>query len=85
MMYCFLKSLIVIRRYHHFTQRAANHCCQSLKNQLNFTSYIGSLWRGVPRSLQSHKTGGGHKDLSRDTVRGCQEEVLVRGADLEAV
>ena len=31
MMYCFLKSLIVIRRYHHFTQRAVNHCCQSLK------------------------------------------------------
>ena len=29
-MHCFLKSLIVIRRYHHFTHRAANHCCQSL-------------------------------------------------------
>ena len=30
-MYCFLKSLIVIRRYHDFAPRAANHCCQSLK------------------------------------------------------
>ena len=29
-MYCFSKSLIVIRIYHHFTHRAANHCCQSL-------------------------------------------------------
>ena len=29
-MHCFLKSLIVICRYHHFTYRAANHCCQSL-------------------------------------------------------
>ena len=29
-MHCFLKSLIVIRRYQHFTHRAANHC-QSLR------------------------------------------------------
>ena len=29
-MHCFSKSLIVIRRYPHFTHRAANHCCQSL-------------------------------------------------------
>ena len=29
-MHCFSKSLIVIRRYHHFAPRAANHCCQSL-------------------------------------------------------
>ena len=34
-MHCFLKSLIVIRRYHHFTHRAANHCCQSLKESLH--------------------------------------------------
>ena len=32
-MHCFFKSLIVIRRYHHFTHRAANHCCQSLTLQ----------------------------------------------------
>ena len=32
-MHCFSKSLIVIRRYHHFTHRAANHCCQSLNAQ----------------------------------------------------
>ena len=30
-MHCFSKSLIVILRYHHFTHRAANHCCQSLR------------------------------------------------------
>ena len=30
LMHCFLKSFIVIRRYHHFAPRAANHCCQSL-------------------------------------------------------
>ena len=29
-MHCFSKSLIVIRRYNHFTFRAANHCCQCL-------------------------------------------------------
>ena len=29
-MHFFFKSFIVIRRYHHFTHRAANHCCQSL-------------------------------------------------------
>ena len=29
-MHCISKSLIVICRYHHFTHRAANHCCQSL-------------------------------------------------------
>ena len=29
-MHYFSKSLIVICRYHHFTHRAANHCCQSL-------------------------------------------------------
>ena len=31
-MHCFSKSLIVIRRYHHFTHRAANRCWQSLNN-----------------------------------------------------
>ena len=29
-MHYFSKSLIVIRRYHNITHRAANHCCQSL-------------------------------------------------------
>ena len=32
-MHCFSKSLIVIRRYHHFTHRAAIHCYQSLRAQ----------------------------------------------------
>ena len=26
-----IKIPIVIRRYHHFTHRVANHCCQSLR------------------------------------------------------
>ena len=36
-MHCFLKSLIVIRRYNHFTHRASNHCCQSLSYHLSET------------------------------------------------
>ena len=39
-MHCFSKSLFVIRRYHHFTHRAANHCwvipCQ-------ITQYLGGF------------------------------------------
>ena len=30
LMHCFSNSLVVIHRYHHFNQRAANHCCPSL-------------------------------------------------------
>ena len=36
-MHCFLKSLIVIRRYHQFTHRAANHCCQSLNEESSYS------------------------------------------------
>ena len=51
-MHCFSKSLIVIRRYHHFTYRAANYCCQSLRDsriiyEHDFKrqyKYIGVLW-----------------------------------------
>ena len=39
-MHCFWKSLTVIRRYHHFTHRAANHCCQSLKLPTTHVVYI---------------------------------------------
>ena len=30
LVHCFPKSLIKSRKYHHFTNRTANHCCQSL-------------------------------------------------------
>ena len=30
---------IVIRRYHYFTHRAANHCCQSLKSK-SYRTYL---------------------------------------------
>ena len=45
-MHCFLKSLIVIRRYHHFTHRAANHCCQSLIELNSFFYEIGIRFEG---------------------------------------
>ena len=49
-MHCFSKSHIVIRRYHHFTHRAANHCCQSLRKERLATKVISFLvkltWRG---------------------------------------
>ena len=56
-MHCFSKSLIVIRRYHHFTHRAANHCCQSLtelmvgeKEKENFSLRMShSLAMDVPK------------------------------------
>ena len=41
-MHCFSKSLIVICRYHHFTHRAANHCCQSLRDTVKRTLKAGS-------------------------------------------
>ena len=32
LVHCFLISLIVSWRYHHFTNGTPNHCCQSLKH-----------------------------------------------------
>ena len=42
-MHCFSKSLIVTCRYHHFTHRAANHCCQSLMQlKVNMCEEVGN-------------------------------------------
>ena len=50
-MHCFSKSLIVICRYHHFTHRAANHCCQSLS--LSHTDEGGGGGHKVSTLLKS--------------------------------
>ena len=46
-MHCFPKSPIKIRKYHHFTNRTANHCCQSLnlknKTLKTIPAYITAL------------------------------------------
>ena len=51
-MHCFSKSLVVIRRYHHFTHRAANHCCQSLTGGLDrepaFSDLLNNVVDGFP-------------------------------------
>ena len=38
LVYCFPTSLIVSLKYHHFTNKPANHCCQSL-NKANKVKY----------------------------------------------
>ena len=42
-MYYVSKSLIVICGYHHFTHRAANHCCQSLTRSLADLLFLSSI------------------------------------------
>ena len=46
-MHCFSKSLIVIRRYNHFTNRAANHCCQSLTRDNTNTKKLTTYFRAI--------------------------------------
>ena len=59
-MHCFSKSLIVIRRYHHFTHRAANHCCQSLSLVPTENSILSTRvrpWRAEEKLSKTVKVG----------------------------
>ena len=59
-MHCFSKSLVVIHRYHHFTHRVANHCCQSLNLMYD----------------QSHKSGNIDTKLCNINLRSAKKVKL---------
>ena len=73
LVHCFPNSLIKSRKYHHFTNSTANHCCQSLNQNYSVWSCNGGkLFSGVSAKERTKRASDGtpFADLSVAEMNG---------------